>query len=164
VPTPLSPDQNKRVQQLANDLIEQHRGNVSSAARSLKKNQSWLARLSQGKLGASLESASLLCHALGRNVSEVLGIVPTVSTWSEVPGFQEAQKTAREILGDIYDDRVWYQVERMVMPIPLASIDPYILVQAAHLAAMVIARTPPSVPPKKDTVGSVRRLKVGRRS
>jgi hypothetical protein len=161
VPTPLSDEQNKRVQQVAKDLIVQHKGNISAAARVVKRDQSWLSRVANGKLGTSLETASRLCAAAGRDVSEVLGIVPSVMTWSEIPGYEQALAQAKAALGSVYDDRIWSQIGGMSMPPHPPAVEPWMLIQLAPFVAALNAKPIPLLPAPTD---SIKRLKISRRS
>lgn len=161
MPTPLSDEQNKRVQKVAKDLIAQHNGNVSAAARMVKRDQSWLSRIAAGKLGASLETASRLCAAAGRDVSEVLGIVPSVMTWSELPGYEQALEQAKAVVGNVYDDRIWAQIGGMSMPPHPPTVEPWMLIQLAPFVAALNAKPIPLLPAPTD---SVKRLKSARRS
>ena len=160
MPSPLSPEQNKRVQKVAQDLITQHGGNASAAARAVKRDQSWLYRIANGKLGASLETASLLCSALGLDVSEVLGIVSSVTTWSELPGYHDALGAAKQSLGGVYSEQIWQQIGRMSMPPHPPKVEPWMLIQLAQFVAALNARPVPLLPAPQ---GSVKRLKAARR-
>lgn len=161
VPTPLSPEQNARVQQVANDLIAHHNGNKSAAARAVGKDQSWLGRVADGKIGASLETASLLCAAIGRDVSEVLGLSPIVTTWSELPGYDEALAQAKAALNNMHDERIWSQVGRLSMPPHPSRVEPWMLIQLAQFVAALNSRPTPLLP---APTGSTKRLRAAKRS
>jgi len=160
VPAPLSEAQNKRVRKVAQELIAKHEGNVSAAARSANCDQSWLSRIARGKLGASLETASVLCAALGLDVSVVLELShPLVMTWSDLPGYEEALQAAKASLPNLYDEQIWQQIGRMSMPPHPPRVEPWMLIQLAPWVAAVNARPTPLLPAPQ---GSVKRLKAAR--
>jgi hypothetical protein len=151
----LSEEQNARVQEVARELIAQHRGNISSAARVLKKDPSWLSRIANGKLGASLETASIICAALGRDVTSVLGIVPVVATLSEVPGFGSALALAKATLPNMYDESIWQQIGRISLGRQPENVQPWMLIQLAQVLAALNAK--PLTTPPRD---SMKRIKL----
>jgi len=161
VPAPLTKEQNRRVQEAAKQLIALHKGNASEAARAIHKEQSWLNRIASGKLGASLQSASVIFAALGMDVSSSLGIAQSVVTWQDLPGFDAALAEARAKLHNMYDERIWHQIGRMSMPPHPAVVEPWMLIQLAPFVSALNANPVPLIPDPGG--GSVRRLKSARR-
>src|ERR1700744_82383 len=125
VPRPLNSEQNERVRAIAIDLVRRYGGNVSAAARASKVSQSWLHRFVSGVGGASLDSAQLLADELGRDVTEVLGISPKVTTWANLPGYESALSQAKAALKGMFDERIWYQVGRLSMPANPEVVEPW---------------------------------------
>ena len=162
MPSPLSEEQNKRVREVARELIAQYKGNVSAATRALKKKKdpSWLGRVARGELGASLDTATLICTALGRDVSSVLGITPKISTLSDLPGYDIALAKAKAALPSM-DEAVWMQIGRISLGVAPQIIEDWMLISLAQFVSALNAK--PLTTPPRDPRDSVRRLRTVRR-
>lgn len=130
----LTPDQNDRVREGMQQLLDEAGGNCAAVGRRIGKDPTWIIKLMQGVAGASLETASIVAREVGKSVGELLGLTEhTLARWSQIPGYEEALATAQEVSGNRYAPRVWEIVGRLhIEPAP-DHLDAKMLLDAAQL-------------------------------
>jgi hypothetical protein len=147
----LTPEQNKRVRDAAQRLVDRYEGNISAAARALGKDQSWLNRVLKERAGASFETASLIARELQERISDLLELPDEpIVTWGELPGFSEALEQAKAASGVRYGAGIWATVASFSMPPHPARVEPWMLLQVAGLVESLSAKqltAGSSVPP-----------------
>lgn len=161
MPATLTKEQNRRACEAVNELITL-KGSASEVGRLIKRSQGWVSRFAAGIGGTSYATVMLICKELGRNVSEVLGEGPSITTWGGLPGFDKALEDAKASLGNIYGDPIWAQIGRLSMPPHPPKVEPWMLMQLAPFVAALLTNSVP-LTPTPIRRGSSRRLKIPRR-
>lgn len=130
----LTTKQNELVRAGAEKLVKRHKGNISSAARALGKDQSWLNKLIKEGSGGSLETATLIARELGVGVADLLDLPrEPLKVWRDLPGFDVALVLAKATASDRYSDNVWEMVGDMHTVLQPEVIDLLMLLDAARL-------------------------------